>query len=286
LAFANQITTGFIETIRFDPILEAVVGEPKEIVQSAIGAARPSLSPDGDWLAYNSSEQEEHVFVTRADGSGLRQLTSGPNHNRGPRWSPDGKRIAFFSNRSGDWEIWTTDPDGNEFQQVTSLGGENVAWPVWSPDGRRMAYTIFGLDTFLIEAGKPWRAQTPEKLPPFPGGGQLFNAWSWSPDGRTLAGFLNRDDGVALYSPESRAFRRLTDRGSDPVWLSDSRRLLFLNKGKISLLDSASGGSKEIVSVSPEEISRRGFAVSRDDRRIYFSVTKTEADVWMAVFER
>jgi len=285
MAYVNQVTTGRLNAVLFDPEREVVVGEPKEIVQSSRGVSRPSLSPDGKWLAYNSTEQEEHLFVMRADGSGVRQLTSGNQRHRGPRWSPDGQRIAFFSTRSGAWEIWTTDPEGAEFHQVTSLGGYNVAWPVWSADGRRLAYTLFGLNTFLIEYGKPWAAQTPEKLPPFPGEGQVFSGWNWSPDGRMLAGFLNRDDGVATYSPDSRAFRGLTGHGSDPAWLSDSRRLLFLNNGKLRLLDSVSGRSKDLVSAAPEEIARRGFAVSPDDRRIYFSVSTTEADVWMAQFE-
>ena len=286
MAYVSQLTTGRLNAVLFDPEREVVVGEPKEIVQSAKGASRPSLSPDGKWLAYNSTEQEEHLFVTRADGSGLRQLTSGNQRNRGPRWSPDGKRIAFFSTRSGAWEIWTTDPEGAEFHQVTSLGGYNVAWPVWSSDGKRMAYTLFGLNTFLIEIGKPWGAQTPEKLPAFPGQGQAFSAWNWSPDGRMLAGFLNRDNGVVIYSPDSRTFRGVTESGSDPAWLSDNRRLLFLNQGKICLLDSVSGRSKELVSARPEEIARRGFALSPDDRRIYYSVSTTEADVWMAEFEK
>ena len=112
MAYVNQVSTGHLNAVLFDPEREVVVGEPKEIVRSSKGASRPSLSPDGKWLAYNSTEQEEHLFVTRADGSGLRQLTSGNQRNRGPRWSPDGKRIAFFSTRSGAWEIWTTDPEG------------------------------------------------------------------------------------------------------------------------------------------------------------------------------
>ncbi len=286
LAYVNQITTGHLNAVRFDPEREVVMSEPREIVRSTKGVARPALSPDGAWLAFNSTEQEEELFVTTADGAGLRQLTNGGYRHRGPRWSPDGKRIAFFSTRSGDWEIWTTDPDGAEFHQTTYLGGNNVAWPVWSADGKRMAYTLFGLNTFLIETGKPWNAQTPEKLPPFPAEGEIFNGWNWSPDGRMLAGFLNRDDGVAVYSLESRAFRRLTEHGADPVWLSDSRRLLFLNGGKIFLLDSQSGKTRELVSVMPEEIARRGFAVSPDDHRIYFSVSTTEADVWMAEFEK
>jgi Tol biopolymer transport system component len=286
MAYGNLVTTGHLSAIRFDPAREVVVSEPKEIVQSAKGASRPSLSPDGKWLAYNSTEEEEELFVTSADGSGLRQLTSGGHRNRGPRWSPDGKQIAFFSRRNGDWEIWTTDPNGNQFRQITNLGGNNVAWPVWSADGKRLAYTLFGFNTFLIETGKPWAAQTPEKLPPFPGQGQIFNGWNWSPDGNMLAGFLDREGGVAVYSPASRTFRKLTDYGADPVWLSDSRRLLFLDRGRIHLLDNESGRTRELVSVMPEEIARRGFAVSPDDRRIYFSVSTTKADVWIAEMER
>ncbi|HTS67109.1 MAG TPA: protein kinase [Candidatus Acidoferrales bacterium] len=286
MAYAQQRTTGRLEVVRFDPAREVLVSEPKEIVQSAKGASRPSLSPDGKLLAYNSTEQEETLLVANADGTALRQLTSGDYRSRGPRWSPDGKQIAFFSTRSGEWEIWTTDANGNQFRQVTNLAGNNVAWPVWSADGKLLAYTLFGLNTFLIEAGKSWSDQTPEKLPPFPDRGQVFSAWNWSPDGKTLAGFLDRDNGVAIYTVASRSFRKLTEHGADPAWLSDSRRLLYLDKGKIYLSDLTSGNSRELVSAAPEEIARRGFAVSPDDLRIYFSVSTTEADVWMVEFQK
>ncbi len=286
MAYVQQLTNGRLSTVRFDPEREAVVSEPKDVLASANGAARPALSPDGKWLAFNSSEQEEHLLVVSADGSNLRQLTNGESRNRGPRWSPDGKHIAFFSTRSGDWEIWTTDADGGELRQITNLGGQNVAWPVWSADGKRLAYTVFGVNSYLLDIARPWASQTPEKLPPFPGQGQLFNGWAWSPDGRLLAGFLNRDDGIALYSLATRTFQRLTDHGSDPVWLSDSRRLLFHYDGQIHLLDSRSGTTRELLSILPEEIARRGFAISPDDRRVYFSVSTTEADVWLVEFER
>jgi Tol biopolymer transport system component/tRNA A-37 threonylcarbamoyl transferase component Bud32 len=286
MAYVQQVTTGRLSTVRFDPEREMVVSEPKDILASTKGASRPALSPDGKWMAFNSTEQEEHLFVVGADGSNLRQLTNGDNRNRGPRWSPDGKRIAFFSTRSGDWEIWTTDADGGNLRQVTNLGGQNVAWPVWSADGRRLAYTVFGQNTFLLDPAKAWNAQTPVKLPPFPGQGQIFNGWTWSPDGHTLAGFLNRDDGIALYSVASQTFQRLTEHGSDPVWFSDSRRLLYHDDGKLRLVDRESGNTREVLSILPEEIARRGFSLSPDDRRIYFSVSSTEADVWLVEFER
>jgi len=56
--------------------------------------------------------------------------------------------------------VWTTDANGSEFRQIPNLAGNNVAWPVWSADGKYLAYTLFGLNTFLIEPGKPWSART------------------------------------------------------------------------------------------------------------------------------
>ena len=73
----------------------------------------------------------------------------------------------------------------------------------------------------------------------------------------------------------------VTKHGSDPVWLSDSRRLLFHDNGAIHIVDSVTGAAKEVLSIAPEEVARRGFALSPDDRHIYFSVSTTQADVWM-----
>jgi Tol biopolymer transport system component len=286
LVYSQLLNTGQLSTVRFDPDREAVLSEPKEILATAKGAARPSLSPDGKWLAFNSTEQEEHLFILGSDGSGLRQVTNGPTRNRGPRWSPDGKRLAYFSTQSGNWEIWAAAADGSDPRQITNLGGQNVAWPVWSADGKRLAYTIFGFNTFLIDPAKAWTAQSAEKLPPFPEPNQLFNGWSWSPDGKTLAGFLNRDDGIVLLTVASREYRRITKHGSDPVWLSDNRRLLFHDNGRIHIVNSETGAAREVLSVAPEEVARRGFAISPDDRHIYFSVSITEADLWVVEMER
>jgi eukaryotic-like serine/threonine-protein kinase len=286
LAYVQQLTTGRLRSVRFEPDREAVSSEPKEIFQTSRGASRPALSPDGNWLAFNSTEHQEELFLIGADGSGFRQLTNDRVRNRGPRWSPDGKRLAFFSTRSGDWEIWTIRADGAGLRQITHLAGQNVAWPVWSPDGRTLAYTIFGVNTFLIEMTKTWDEQTPRKLPPLPDAKDLFNGWSWSPDGRAIAGFLNRGDGLILYLPAKGEYRKLTDVGSDPVWLSDSRRLLFHHKGGVHLIDAETGRQKEVLSISPDQVARRGFSVSEDDRYIYFGVSTTEADVWLLNFEK
>jgi hypothetical protein len=69
-----------------------------------------------------------------------------------------------------------------------------------------------------------------------------------------------------------------------PVWLSDSRRLLFHHQGKLYLIDSQSKKVRELLSVAPNEFGF-GVTLSRNDRQIYFSLVTTEADIWLMNFE-
>jgi Tol biopolymer transport system component len=289
LAYVNETLQTTIQRIQFDPVRETIIDEPKELTDPSKAASRPAVSPDGEWLAFNSSGKQDDIFVMRTNGAGLRQLTDDVYKNRGPRWSPDGKRIAFFSKRSKNSEIWTIHPDGSGLEQVTNYSGGTVAWPVWSPDGKSLAYTVFGLGSFIMDPAKEWIKQAPSPLPTYGERGHLFSAWSWSPDGGSIAGLEQRADGsyagIVVYSVGSRTFEKLTDFGVDPVWLGDGRRLLFLHEGKIHLVDRQSKKTRELLSVAPQEIARRGFVVSRDDRQICFSMASLEADIWLMNLE-
>ena len=110
-----------------------------------------------------------------------------------------------------------------------------------------------------------------------------FNVSSWSPDGKWLAGHTQSDDGavagIALYNLESRQYRMLTDSGRQPVWLTDSRWLLFRDAGKLLLLDSESGKAQELLSLFPDVLGY--YSITSDDRWIYFQRSSVEADIWM-----
>jgi hypothetical protein len=94
----------------------------------------PAGSPDGSKIAF----VRDGIYVMNADGTDEAQLTKLADFE--PAWSPNGKRIAFTSNRDGNWEIYVMNADGSGVTRLTN----NAAWdwaPAWSPDGSKIAFT-------------------------------------------------------------------------------------------------------------------------------------------------
>ena len=288
LAYVQLTRNWNVHKVAFDADRETTVGEPVPVTQGSREVAFPDISPDGEWIAFTSRLKPEDVFIVKADGTGLRQLTDDIDQDRVPRWSPDGKRIAFMSNRNGQWQVWTIRPDASGLEQLTDAPGTGALIPTWSPDGARLLAARTVGTSFLMQAGKPWKDQAPEPLPTTGSSGARFTAWSWSANGRELAGHVLREDGssdgIAVYSLESHTYERIAPVGDWAHWLPDNRRLLFHYQGKVYLIDSQSKRMREILSVAPYEVSWQ-FGVSRDGRQIVFTLDATEADVWQISLE-
>ena len=109
-------------------------------------AADPQISPDGQWIVYVRQWQDlmtdrrySNLWLVKADGSDHRPLTTGKLVESQPRWSPDGKRIAYLSNKDDAPQIYVRWMDGGLTQAVTN-SMTPPSTPTWSPDGNSIAF--------------------------------------------------------------------------------------------------------------------------------------------------
>jgi len=108
----------------------------------------PDWSPDGTKIAFDSGpvstgtpelEPGREIYAIKPDGTGLTRLTTNTASDFGASWSPDGRKIAFSSNRDGNFEIYVMDADGTDVRRLTTSPGSDVR-PAWSPDGTQIAF--------------------------------------------------------------------------------------------------------------------------------------------------
>ncbi len=111
------------------------------------------VSPDGKTLVFDMLGD---IFTVPVGGGDAKALTSGIEWNYQPRYSPDGSRIAFVSDRAGGDNLWTMNADGSDPRAVTAEKANIVHNPAWSPDGRFLVAKKTFMSTRSIGAGEIW----------------------------------------------------------------------------------------------------------------------------------
>jgi dipeptidyl aminopeptidase/acylaminoacyl peptidase len=165
------------------------------------------LSPDGRWIAYAvgtpvvfENRTKSAIWLAPVAGGAPRRLTSGEKRDSDPQFSPDGRRVAFLSNRDDSSQIWTVDLSGGEPSKATTFPTEVNGFQ-WSPDGKWFVITsdVFSdcadvacLDARLKERAKsPTKARVAERL--------LFRHWdSWKEGLRTHVWKVPAGGGTAV----------------------------------------------------------------------------------------
>jgi serine/threonine-protein kinase len=221
------------------------------------------------------------LYVGDSLARALRAVPGG-RADRTARWSPDGSQIVFTSGRSGLAKAWTVRGDGTGARQLADFGDTAVFFPQWSPDGRRVA-VIAGIPqggrTFIVDAADRF-GMVLDTLPLPEGEPALrFRPWSWSRDGKRLVAYSQRGGGLVAYSFATDRWERLTRSGSHPRWLSDSRRLVYSENGRLMLLDVDSKHARELLSIPGYSLEQP--VPGPGDRVLYFMRTRIEGDVWM-----
>ncbi|MES2524494.1 MAG: hypothetical protein V4617_17475 [Gemmatimonadota bacterium] len=208
----------------------------------------------------SDGEGNVEIFTVAADGSSLRRLTTSPGFDGEPRWSPDGQRIVFTSDRdatprqrasrdAAGLELYVMNADGTEVRRLTTNDHYDAS-PAWSPDGRRIALVATpGVRADSAPAG--WAAQRQihvmnvdgtglQRLTASPGGNDYP---AWSPEGRFIAFSSGRDGAggaqIYLMNADGSDQMRLTYSAAEetyPVWSVDGRQIAF-SKGRDSLSD-------------------------------------------------
>jgi tricorn protease len=185
-----------------------------------------NLSPSGARAVF---EAHGEILTAPAEKGDVRNLTNTPGvMERDPAWSPDGKSVAYFSDESGEYQLFIKSPDGMGEPKKISLGTPASFYysPVWSPDSRKIAYTDKRLNLWYVDLAKPTPVKVDTTTYDLP---QRSLEPVWSPDSRWIA--YNKQlpshmHAIFAYSLEQSKALQLTDG------LSDARFPAFDQKGQ------------------------------------------------------
>jgi Tol biopolymer transport system component/DNA-binding winged helix-turn-helix (wHTH) protein len=255
-------------------ILPITGGEPRRLALGGAAAFNPAISRKGDRLTYTEGDVHPNLWVIDLAVRGAKEagrpqpFVSSAIYNNSPRFSPDGKTVAFASKRSGEMEIWTcAATDCSEPQQLTFLKSLSGT-PRWSPDGRKIVFESrpHGHSQILVvsaEGGEP-AALTDGKAED--------KVASWSADGKFVYFSSNRSGQSQIWKIplDGGQPSQITQHGGFAAFeSSDARYLYYVKEHQPGLWRMTARGGAEIK-VYPLPLAERWGDWALFDKGIYF----------------
>lgn len=254
----------------------------------------PQLSPDGGRVVYvlTRTDLEKNQYfsslylVDLADDAPDRPFTAGDHRDCSPRWSPDGTRIAFVSDRGETAQLWCIPADGGEAQLLTHLDEGSIGEVHWSPQGDRIAFTFRAKPAECRKSAREEREKSHRSTPP-----QVIRRLHYREEG---AGFIGEelwqvyllhvptgevkqltrgaaDAGHLAWAPTGAQLAYITHSGPDPDLSPQLQkiRIIPIDGGEEQAVEAPAGPKHHLV-------------WSPDGRQLaYFGHTDVE-DVWSA----
>ena len=204
-------------------------GAPERLTEAGSESWSPDVSPAAQKLVFSRHVENFNIWPYRPGGDAPKEpWISSSGLNSSPRFSPDGKKVAFRSNRSGRSEIWTFDNQSKQSRRLTFFNGPVTGSPRWSPDGKLIAFDSrkFGhADIFVVSAdgGEPRRftsGNSNEMLP------------AWSPDGAYIYYTSDREGFLSVWKkPSAGGPEQLVRRHATAPFLSPDGKYIYYARG-------------------------------------------------------
>ena len=232
----------------------------------------PALSRDGKQVEVNIRSDTEQLWTYDLQRGTLTQLTSGESSSIDAVWTPDGKRVAYRSNRAGRWNLYWRPSDGSGSEERLTTSDQLHTPDSFSPDGRLLAFiednASTGFDLWVLKLDD--HTAQPFLRTPFNEGVAQF-----SPDGRWLAYDSDESGGsevyVQPYPGPGGKWRVSVGGGVWPRWNPKGRELFYINGDKMMAVEVVtspgfSAGTPKILFEDPD-LTNNGWDVSPNGRQ-------------------